>query len=123
MACLLSLALSNQPATSQLTEETQMTQDQRTTLSNAMPALAPPLVLLQMMTGYWGAQAVYIAAKLGVADLLTDGARPVGELAAATQTDVSSLYRLLRALASVGVFTETSQGAFALTPMADLLRT
>jgi hypothetical protein len=76
-----------------------------------------------MMTGYWGAQAVYIVAKLGVADLLTDGPRPVEELAAATNSHASSLYRLLRALASVGVFTEVGPRAFALTPMAELLRT
>ena len=83
----------------------------------------PPAILLQMMTGYWGAQAVYIVAKLGVADLLTDGPRPVEELAAATNSHASSLYRLLRALASVGVFTEVGPRAFALTPMAELLRT
>jgi hypothetical protein len=76
-----------------------------------------------MMTGYWGAQAVYIVAKLGVADLLADGPRPVEELAAATNSHASSLYRLLRALASVGVFTEVSPHTFALTPMAELLRT
>lgn len=83
----------------------------------------PPAILLQMMTGYWGAQAVYIVAKLGVADLLTGGPRPVEELAAATNSHASSLYRLLRALASIGVFTEVSPRTFALTPMAELLRT
>lgn len=83
----------------------------------------PPAILLQMMTGYWGAQAVYIAAKLGVADLLAEGPRPVAELAVATQSHVDSLHRLLRALASVGVFTETSPRTFALTPLAHLLRT
>ena len=83
----------------------------------------PPPIQLQMMTGYWGAQAVYIAAKLGVADLLADGPCPVEELAAATQSNSSSLYRLLRALASIGVFTETSPRTFALTPLAALLRT
>jgi len=76
-----------------------------------------------MMTGYWVSQSVYIAAKLGVADLLADGPRPVDELAATTQSHTSSLYRLLRALASVGVFTETDPRTFALTPMAALLRT
>jgi hypothetical protein len=76
-----------------------------------------------MMTGYWGAQAVYIVAKLGVADLLTGGPHPVEELAAATNSHASSLYRLLRALASIGVFTEVSPRTFALTPMAELLRT
>jgi DNA-binding IclR family transcriptional regulator len=76
-----------------------------------------------MMTGYWVSQAVYVAAKLGLADLVADGPRPVEELAAATQTDASSLRRVLRALASVGVFTESSPGLFALTPVAALLRT
>src|SRR5215207_11291718 len=82
-----------------------------------------PAILFQMMTGYWISQALYVAAKLGVADLLADGPQPVEELATATQTDARSLRRLLRALASVGVFTEASPGAFALTPLAALLRT
>ncbi|MEZ4869385.1 MAG: methyltransferase [Caldilineaceae bacterium] len=93
-------------------------------MTNNQPTTPPPpAILLNMMTGYWGAQAVYIAAKLGVADLLADGPRPVEELATATQSHTSSLYRLLRALASVGVFTETSPRIFALTPLAELLRT
>lgn len=91
--------------------------------TNQPETMPPPAVLLNMMTGYWGAQAVYIVAKLGVADLLADGPRPVTELATATQSHESSLYRLLRALASIGVFTETSPRTFALTPMAELLRT
>src|SRR5262249_16943872 len=74
-------------------------------------------------TGYWVSQALYVAAKVGVADLLADGPRPVEELATATQTDAPSLRRVLRALASVGVFTEASPGTFALTPLAALLRT
>ena len=86
-------------------------------------AVPPPATLLQMMTGYWVSQAIYVAAKLGVADLLADGPRPVEELAAATQTDAPSLHRVLRALASVGVFTEARPGTFALTPLAALLRT
>ena len=83
----------------------------------------PPATLLQMMTGYWVSQALYVAAKLGIADLLVDGSRPVENLATATQTDAPSLRRVLRALASVGIFTEASPGSFALTPLAALLRT
>jgi len=86
-------------------------------------AVPPPATLLQMMTGYWVSQALYVAAKLGVADLLADGPRPVEALAAATQTDAPSLRRVLRALASVGIFTEAHPGTFALTPLAALLRT
>ena len=75
-----------------------------------------------MMTGYWISQSIYVAAKLGVADLLTDGPRPVEELAAETESDAPSLRRVLRALASVGIFTEASPGTYALTPMAALLQ-
>jgi O-methyltransferase domain/Dimerisation domain len=84
---------------------------------------APPHVaLLQMMTGYWVSQSVYVAAKLGIADLLGDGPKHHEVLATATHTHSPSLYRLLRALASVGVFSETTPGSFGLTPNAALLQ-
>jgi hypothetical protein len=82
----------------------------------------PPVVLLRMMTGYWQAKALAVAAELGLADLLRDGPRTAASLAALCDVDAGSLHRLLRALASVGVFAETEPGLFALTPMADLLR-
>ena len=86
-------------------------------------AVPPSATLLQMMTGYWVSQAIYVAAKLGVADLLAEGALSFEELATKTKTDAPSLRRVLRALASIGIFTETSPGMFALTPLASLLRT
>ena len=76
-----------------------------------------------MMTGYWVSQALYVAAKLGIADLLADGPVDCEDLATATDTHAPSLQRVLRALAGVGVFTEVSPGSFALTPLAELLRT
>jgi len=86
-------------------------------------AAAPPQVaLLQMMTGYWVSQAVYVAAKLGIADLLSDGPAQYEGLAVASRADPPSLYRVLRALASVGVFREAETGWFELTPTATLLR-
>jgi hypothetical protein len=84
--------------------------------------LPPSASLLQMMTGYWISKAIYVAAKLGIADLIAEGPRSAAELAAATQTQVDALYRVLRALASVGIFSEVAPGRFALTPMAALLR-
>jgi DNA-binding IclR family transcriptional regulator len=62
-----------------------------------------------------------VAATLGIADLLEEGPRSVDDLAEATGTDASALYRLLRALASIGVFVETDDG-FCLTPLALHLR-
>ena len=93
-------------------------------MSDRDPAPEPPQVaMLRMMTGYWVSQSVYVAAKLGLADLLSDGPRSHQELATAARAHAPALYRLLRALASVGVFAETDPGSFALTPAAALLRT
>jgi SAM-dependent methyltransferase len=83
----------------------------------------PPVAMLQMISGFWISRAIYVAAKLGIADHLRDGHRTVDELAAATGTHAPSLYRVLRALASVGVFTEDEKRGFALTPLAETLRT
>ena len=62
--------------------------------------------LARMISGYWISQAVYVAAKLKIADLLAQRPQSLSELAAATKTHEPSLYRLLRALASVGIFAE-----------------
>jgi Dimerisation domain len=85
-------------------------------------SVPPPVVLLQMMTGYWQAKALAVAAEFGLADLLWDGPRTTASLAEFCKVDADSLRRLLRALASAGVFVQTDQDSFALTPMADLLR-
>ena len=69
----------------------------------AAPDAPPEAVLTQLITGSLGSQAVYVAAQLGIADLLADGPKSVDELAAAAKVDAPSLYRVLRALASFGV--------------------
>ncbi|HEX2173793.1 MAG TPA: methyltransferase, partial [Dehalococcoidia bacterium] len=87
------------------------------------PSQAPPrLRLQQLMSGYRITQAIGVAAELGIADLLSDGPKSSGELAEATGTHPRALYRVLRALASVGIFTEVEPDRFALTPMAEALR-
>ena len=78
--------------------------------------------LLRLTSAGWVAQAIAVAARLRLADVLTDGAKDVGELAAETGTHAPSLYRLLRALASVGIFAEDHDGRFGLTPLATPLR-
>jgi hypothetical protein len=78
--------------------------------------------LRRLLNGYQASQAIQVAATLGLADLLADGPRTSDDLAAATGTDAHALYRLLRALASVGVFREDEGKRFALTEMGDALR-
>lgn len=90
--------------------------------TQAQADLPLPFVLMQMVTGYWVSQSIYAAAKLKIADFLKDDAKSYEELAKATNTHARSLYRLLRALASVGIFAETQTGYFALTPLADYLQ-
>src|SRR4028119_526410 len=79
-------------------------------------AMPPQLAVLQMATGYWVSRSIYVAAKLGIADLLKDSPKSCDELATATGTNAPSLYRVLRALASLGVFAETQPNYFTLTP-------
>ena len=76
--------------------------------------------LARLVNGYWYTQTIYVAAKLGIADLLKDGPRSAEELAPTTGTNPRALYRLLRALASIGIFAE-DQGRFMLTPLAECL--
>jgi hypothetical protein len=79
-------------------------------------------LVMQLATGYMASISIHIVAKLGIADLLKDGARSTADLAAATQTNEDRLYRMLRALAGTGIFTEVAPRKFALTPAADCLR-
>jgi hypothetical protein len=87
-----------------------------------MPDLSPRDRLNHLIIGYWLSQGVYVVAKLGIADLLKAGPLHVDVLAEKTGMHAKSLHRLLRALASVGVFEETHDHVFASTPTADLLR-
>jgi len=73
--------------------------------------------LMRMVNGYQVSQAIHVAAVLGVPDVLKDGARHVADIADQTDTDPQALYRLLRALAAVGVFFEGDQRTFSLTPL------
>ncbi len=76
----------------------------------------------QLLNGFRVTQSLYVAAKLGLADILKDGPQPVEALAATTGANADALFRVLRALASLGVFAEDAEGRFALTPLATLLQ-
>ena len=93
--------------------------------SAAAPApqqLPPDAQLLQLGMGAFISQAVYVAAKLGIADLVADGPQTIAYLAEKTASQERALYRLLRACASVGVFAETGPRTFSNTPMTEFLR-
>jgi C-methyltransferase len=78
--------------------------------------------MLQMLNAFLTVQAVYVAATLGLADLMAGGPASVDELAKTTGGHRPSLYRLLRMLAGAGVFQEEADGRFALTPLGETLR-
>jgi SAM-dependent methyltransferase len=82
----------------------------------------PAAAMMRLITGYWVSQAVGVVALLAVADQLREGPRGSHELAQAVGADPDALYRVLRLLASIGVFTEAAQGFFALTPLGETLR-
>jgi DNA-binding Lrp family transcriptional regulator len=77
--------------------------------------------MVQLLAGFQISQALYVAAKLGVADCLVDGPRPVADIAATVGAQPDALGRLLRTLASEGVFTEVEPNAFGLTPLGATL--
>jgi hypothetical protein len=84
---------------------------------------APPsMQMLEMLYGALATQMISVAAELGIADLVAAEPRPVDYLAASSAADAGSLYRLLRALAGLGVFREVDPGVFGLTPLASTLR-
>lgn len=79
-------------------------------------------LMLGHITGYWISQLVFVAARLGLADALAKGPLSAAVLAKRVGAQAPALHRVLRALASVGVFAETADGRFRLTPAAATLR-
>ncbi|HEX8177976.1 MAG TPA: methyltransferase [Pyrinomonadaceae bacterium] len=98
-----------------------MTTQENATTKKKEPLL-PEAQMMQTLGACFISQAAYVAAKLGIADLLADNPKPVAELAIASETDERSLYRVLRTLAMVGIFLETEPKVFANTPVSETLR-
>jgi hypothetical protein len=88
----------------------------------AQPAPSPQRALYQMAVGHYLSRAICLAAKLRIADQLKDGPRCFGDLARAIGADPTSLNRVMRLLASAGVFEEQDDGNFALTALGQCLR-
>ncbi len=75
-----------------------------------------------IILGYWQARSLALATSLGIADHLAAGPMAVNELASRTETNASALFRLLRALESIGIFSQSSPQVFVNTPTSDCLR-
>ena len=82
----------------------------------------PAQQVMQVATGYMASSCLYAAITLNVADHLAAGPKTVAELAKASGANEDALYRILRLLASLGIFDEAAPRKFASTPAADLLR-
>jgi hypothetical protein len=82
----------------------------------------PAVTLRRITTAYWTSQATYVFAALGIPDLLANRSQTSEALAATTNTHAPSLYRLLRAVASLGLLEEDEARQFSLTPVGTLLR-
>src|SRR5262249_47718039 len=89
---------------------------------NTTEQVPPAAVLRRMTSAYWTSQAIYVTTRLGIPDLLANRPQTSEALAAATDTHAPSLYRLLRAVASLGLLEENETRQFTLTPMGRLLR-
>ena len=90
--------------------------------STARAEPPPQAIIMQLGMGAMVTQALFVAAKLGIADILADGEKHTDEISSEAGAHSPSLYRILRSLASLGVFTETAPRVFANTPVSEVLR-
>ena len=97
------------------------TQPRAASRQTEMPS--PQQQLLQIATAYWASRTLHFAAQMGLPDRLADAPKTADELAQEAASDPRSLYRVMRTLAGMGIFTEDASHRFALTPMGEALRT
>jgi hypothetical protein len=90
---------------------------------NTIDTMPPHAQLVQLAIAHWMSHIVYVATKLHLADHLATGPKSADELAGPTETHPLSLYRLMRTLASLGIFTEDATHRFALTSLGEALKT
>ncbi len=92
--------------------------------ASTQPLTVPPAEqMLQLVSGYWVSQLLYVIAELGIADLLARAPQTAAQLATQTKTHGPYLRRILRALAGVGVLRLDKRGRFRLTRLGKTLRT
>ena len=95
----------------------------RTALQKVTRAMVPGnIALLETAQGAWVSQALYVAAKLGIADELVSGPKTADEVAAKVGAHPDSVFRLMRMLAGRDVFRQLQDGRFELAAMGQALR-
>lgn len=83
---------------------------------------APQSELIEMATAYWRSRFLYVTAQLSLADHLSDGSKTADELAHLSSTDAPALYRFMRTMAGLGLFSEDKAHRFSLTPVGNTLK-
>ena len=84
---------------------------------------SPQDYLIQIATAHWMSRFLYVAARMNLADQLAERPKTAEELAEATGAAAPPLYRFMRTLAGLGLFTDDSEHRFSLTPLGQPLRT
>jgi hypothetical protein len=79
--------------------------------------------LLMFIMNKWVSKPIYAVCKLGIADILSQGPMAIKKIAELSGTDEKSLYRILRALACMGIFSEVDKKVFKHTRMSEFLKT
>ena len=87
------------------------------------PGPPPQAILMELSSGAMVTQAIYVVAKLRIADILADGEKHVDQISQEAGAHSPSLYRIMRTLSSLGIFNETQPRMFANTPLSEVLRT
>lgn len=87
-----------------------------------MPDPTPQQRLIEMAGGIIATQAIHTAAELGIPDALAAGPKPADTVAATVGANPDALFRLMRTLAGLGVFTQSADATFGLTPIGECLR-
>ena len=86
-----------------------------------MPDVSSSHEMMRLFMGFIPARAIYVAAKLGIADLIGGGEKDARSLARELEVDQAALYRILRLLAGLGVVHQDDRGLFSLTPLGETL--
>jgi hypothetical protein len=86
------------------------------------PEPPPQATIMHLSMGAMVTQAIYVATKLSIADILADGQKHVDQISHEADAHSPSLYRVMRTLSSLGIFNETQPRTFANTPLSEVLR-